>query len=130
MCELLCYTEVELLGHRFHEITHPEDIEADWSQCLRLIQGEIKSFDLEKRYIRKDGQIVWAYLNCSVVTDTQDRPVHFITYIRDITNASSTRKSCASTKNRYANWLMSSTQLKKENGRDLPPISTITSASR
>jgi PAS domain S-box-containing protein len=86
LCELLRYTEVELLGHRFHEITHPEDIEADWSQCLRLIQGEIKSFDLEKRYIRKDGQIVWAYLNCSVVTDTQDRPVHFITYIRDITN--------------------------------------------
>ena len=73
-------------GHRFHEVTHPEDIDADWSQCLRLIRGDIKSFDLEKRYIRKDGGIVWAYINCSVVTDTQDKPVHFLTYIRDITN--------------------------------------------
>jgi PAS domain S-box-containing protein len=86
LCELLGYTEGELLGHRFHEVTHPEDIDADWSQCLRLIRGEIKSFDLEKRYIRKDQSIVWAYINCSVVMDTQDRPVHFLTYIRDITN--------------------------------------------
>ena len=86
LCELLGYTEAELLGHRFHEVTHPDDIEADWSQCLRLIRGEIKSFDLEKRYIRKDGGIVWVYINCSVVTDAQDKPVHFLTYIRDITN--------------------------------------------
>ena len=86
LCELLGYTEAELLGHRFHEVTHPEDIDADWSQCLQLIRGEIKSFDLEKRYIRKDGGIVWAYINCSVVTDAQDKPVHFLTYIRDITN--------------------------------------------
>ena len=86
LCALLDYSEAELLGRRFHEVTHPADIDADWDQCLGLIRGEIKSFDLEKRYIRKDGGIVWAYINCSVVTDTQDRPVHFLTYIRDITN--------------------------------------------
>jgi PAS domain S-box-containing protein len=86
LCDLLGYAEAELLGHRFHEVTHPEDIDADWGQCLRLIRGEIKSFDLEKRYIRKDGGVVWAYINCSVVVDAQDQPVHFITYIRDITN--------------------------------------------
>ena len=85
LCELLGYTEAELLGHRFHEVTHPEDVEADWSQCERLIRGEIKSYDLEKRYIRKDSQIIWVYLNCSVVTDAEDKPVHFLTYIRDIT---------------------------------------------
>jgi PAS domain S-box-containing protein len=86
LCELLGYAEGELLGRRFHEVTHSEDVDVDWSQCLRLIRGEIKSFDLEKRYIRKDGGIIWAYINCSVVTDTQDKPVHFLTYIRDITN--------------------------------------------
>jgi PAS domain S-box-containing protein len=85
LCELLGYAETELLGHRFHEVTHPEDVEADWSQCEQLIRGEIKSYDLEKRYIRKDGQIIWVYLNCSVVTDATDKPVHFLTYIRDIT---------------------------------------------
>ena len=86
LCELLGYLEAELLGHRFHEVTHPADIDADWNQCLRLIRGEIKSFDLEKRYVRKNGGVVWVYINCSVVTDEKDKPVHFLTYIRDITN--------------------------------------------
>lgn len=85
LCELLGYRESELLGHRFHEVTHPEDVDADWIQCQRLIRGEIKSFDLEKRYIRKDGSIVWVYLNCSVVTNEEGAPVLLLSYIRDIT---------------------------------------------
>jgi PAS domain S-box-containing protein len=51
-----------------------------------LIRGEIKSFDLEKRYIHRDGHIVWAYLNCSMVTDSKGNPVCFLGYIRDITD--------------------------------------------
>jgi PAS domain S-box-containing protein len=84
LCQLLGYAEADLLGHRFHEVTHPDDIEADWSQCLKLLRGEIKSFDLEKRYLRKDGSVVWVYLNCSVVLDAAGNPVHLLTYIRDI----------------------------------------------
>ena len=86
LCELVGYTEQELLADTFKDITHPDDFEPDWSQCERLIRGEIKSFDLEKRYIHKDGHTLWVYLNCSVVEDDAGKPVHFITYIRDITN--------------------------------------------
>src|SRR6185295_18175859 len=86
LCDLLGYTEQELLAQTFKEVTHPDDFEADWSQCQRLIRGEIKSFDLEKRYIHKDGHTIWVYLNCSVVEDDRGKPVHFITYIRDITD--------------------------------------------
>ena len=86
LCELLGYTEQELLARTFKDATHPEDFEADWSQHQRLIRGEIKSFDFEKRYIHKDGRILWVYLNCSVVEDEAGKPVHFITYIRDITD--------------------------------------------
>jgi PAS domain S-box-containing protein len=85
LCDLLGYTEEELLSGTFKDVTHPDDFEADWSQCQRLIRGEIKSFDLEKRYLHKDGHTIWVYLNCSVVEDDADQPVHFITYIRDIT---------------------------------------------
>ena len=84
LCELLGYTEEELLSDKFESVTHPDDFMSDWSKCQRLIAGEIKSFGLEKRYIRKDGQIVWVYLNCSVVEDEAGRPLHFLTYIRDI----------------------------------------------
>lgn len=86
LCNLLGYTEQELLARTFKDVTHPDDFEADWSQCQRLISGEIKSFDLEKRYIQKDGHTLWVYLNCSVVEDDAGKPVHFITYIRDITD--------------------------------------------
>jgi PAS domain S-box-containing protein len=86
LCELLGYTEQELLAGTFKDVTHPDDFEADWSQCQRAIRGEIKSFDLEKRYIHKDGHTLWVYLNCSVVEDDTGKPVHFITYIRDITD--------------------------------------------
>jgi PAS domain S-box-containing protein len=86
LCELVGYTEEELLAGTFKDITHPDDFEADWSQCQRMIRGEIKSFDLEKRYIHKDGHTLWVYLNCSVVEDDAGKPLHFITYIRDITD--------------------------------------------
>lgn len=86
LCRLLGYSEAELLAGTFMDVTHPEDVDADWSQCQRLIRGEIKSFELEKRYIRQDGAIVWVYLNCSGVYDTDGRLIHFLTYIRDISD--------------------------------------------
>src|ERR1700741_130780 len=86
LCELVGYSETELLARRFMDITHPDDIDVDWSQCQRLIRGEIKSFDLEKRYIHKDGHTVWVDVNCTVVEDDQGKPVHFLTYVRDITD--------------------------------------------
>lgn len=86
LCELLGYSEQELLSGTFKDVTHPDDFELDWRQCQRIIRGEIKSFDLEKRYLHKDGHTLWVYLNCSVVEDDAGKPVHFITYIRDITD--------------------------------------------
>ena len=85
LCDLLGYTHEELLSSKFKSVTHPDDFLADWSQCQRLINGEIKSFVLEKRYIHKDGEIIWVDLNCSIVLDEENKPLHFLTYIRDIT---------------------------------------------
>lgn len=86
LCEMLGYTEEELLARTFKDVTYPDDFEADWNQCQRLIRGEIKSFDLEKRYLHKDGNTLWVYLNSSVVEDDHGTPIHFLTYIREITD--------------------------------------------
>ena len=85
LCDLLGYTEQELLGRHFDELTHPDDKELNLSQRSRLLRDEIKSFDLEKRYVRKDGGIVWVYINVSIVLDANGIPVHLLSYIRDIT---------------------------------------------
>ncbi|WP_037471076.1 PAS domain S-box protein [Sinorhizobium fredii] len=101
LCKLLGYTEDELLGRRFHEFTHPDDAESEWSQCARLIRGEFKSFDLEKRYIRNDGSVLWVYLNASVVLDANGAPVHLRIYIRDITQGKQQEQALRQSEERY-----------------------------
>lgn len=76
--------EEEILGREFREFTHPEDFDADWSQVQRLLVGEIKSFEMEKRFLRRDGSVTWGYLSCSVVTSEEGVPVHLLTYVRDM----------------------------------------------
>jgi PAS domain S-box-containing protein len=85
LCNLLGYSEEELLAGYVKDVTRPDDFEAEWRQCVRLISGEIKSFALEKRFVHKNGDPVWTYLNCSIVTDEDGRPLHFLNYIKDIT---------------------------------------------
>lgn len=101
LCKLLGYAEEKLLGHKFQEITHPNDIEAERSQCSRLIRGEIKSFDLEKRFLGKSGSIIWVYLNTSVVLDANGAPVHLRTYIRDITEQKRQQHALRQSEERY-----------------------------
>ncbi|HEX8174161.1 MAG TPA: PAS domain S-box protein [Pyrinomonadaceae bacterium] len=84
LCELLGYTEDELLKLSYQDLTHPDDVSHDIEQHERLLRGELKSYDLEKRYIRRDGGFVWVYLNCSLVIDSKGNSVHFLTYIIDI----------------------------------------------
>lgn len=85
LCATLAFREQELLASHFQEVTHPDDIAAEWEQCECLIRGEAKSFDLEKRFLRRDGKVIWVYQNTSIVLDAEDRPLHFLAFIRDIT---------------------------------------------
>jgi PAS domain S-box-containing protein len=84
LCELLGYTEEELLALSFKDVTHPDDFQADWAKCQRLIRGEIRSYELEKRYLHKDGHTIWVDINRSLVEDDHGNPIHFLTYIKDI----------------------------------------------
>src|SRR6185436_3964965 len=66
--------------------THPDDLDNDLRECEQLTRGEIKSYGVEKRFFHKDGHTIWAYNNWSVVEDDLGKPLHFLTYIRDITD--------------------------------------------
>jgi len=111
LCELLGYTEEELLSGYFEDVTHPDDFQAESSQCQRLIRGEIKSFDLEKRYIQKNGKTICVYLNCSVVEDYEGKPVHFLTYIRDISDRRLAEGALRESEDRYRSMIDSQTEL-------------------
>ncbi len=84
ICSLTGYSREELLTKTFAEITHPDDIEPDWSAVRRLLAGEIETFSMEKRYIRKDGSCIWGHLTVSLLRDAQGRAQHFISIVQDI----------------------------------------------
>jgi PAS domain S-box-containing protein len=83
--EMLAYTREELHALSFQQITHPDDLEEDLRETARLLAGEIKSFSLEKRYLRRDGSAVWVVLHVALLCDANGSPVCFITHIKDIT---------------------------------------------
>lgn len=85
LCDLLGYSESELLARTFQEDTHPEDLAYDLEHVDRMIAGEIRSYQIEKRYIHKSGVPVTALLNVSMVCDSLNLPLYFISQIEDIT---------------------------------------------
>ncbi len=84
-CEMTGYSEGELKERTFAGITHPGDIEADVRQAERLMAGEIPDYQMEKRYIRKDGTIVWINLAGSIVRAGDGAPLHFLAQAENIT---------------------------------------------
>jgi diguanylate cyclase (GGDEF)-like protein/PAS domain S-box-containing protein len=84
LCELVGYSEEELLRSNFQTITHADDVGNDLANLYRLIQGETPTCQVEKRYVHKLGQVVWAMNSVSLVHDAEDNPAHFIFQIQDI----------------------------------------------
>jgi len=86
LLDMLQYQEEELLKLTFQDITHPEDLSLDMEHLTALTAGKIRSYQMEKRYFRKDGSILWIYLSVSMVTDSNGDPVHYVSQIEDITD--------------------------------------------
>ncbi|ABR50480.1 multi-sensor signal transduction histidine kinase [Alkaliphilus metalliredigens QYMF] len=84
-CKIMGYTEAELLNKNYKEITHGEDLQISVENTDSLIRGEKTAIKMDKRYIRKDGQIIWVDLNESVARDHYGNPCYLLAYIRDIT---------------------------------------------
>ena len=85
LCQLLGYSEQELLSMTFQEVTYPDDREDDLVRVNQLLSGEVPVFQMEKRYVRKDGQVVWGRVNSSIVRDQHGTPLYYIAQIEDIT---------------------------------------------
>lgn len=85
LCQIFGYTEEELLQTDFRAQTHPDDIDLSNEGVRRLFAKEIETFQLEKRYIHRDGNIIWAQLNTALVWSEKGEPLYYISQIQDIT---------------------------------------------
>lgn len=84
LCNIVGYTREALEQLTFQEITHPDDLDADLANAQSLLNGEIHTYQMEKRYLRNNGQAVWVQLTGSLLRDAMDAPQHFIAQIEDI----------------------------------------------
>ncbi len=85
LCRITGYSGGELASMGFLEITHPDDAAASRELAERLAAGEVEQFQMDKRYIRKDGRVVWVQLTTSVMGDADGRPLYYLSTIEDIT---------------------------------------------
>ncbi|HOW51989.1 MAG TPA: PAS domain S-box protein [bacterium] len=85
-CEIVGYSSEELLQKSFPEITHPDDRAADKIYIQKILEGGKAVSSREKRYIRKDGSIVWSNVTVTVVRDASGAPSYFLPVVEDISS--------------------------------------------
>ncbi len=101
LCRMLGYSQQELMTGAWQQITHPEDLERSRQVADRFGPGAATTLDLEKRYIHKQGNVIWARLKISAVLDSSGRPSHFITHVDDITERKRAEEALRQSEVRY-----------------------------
>jgi diguanylate cyclase (GGDEF)-like protein/PAS domain S-box-containing protein len=84
LCDFLGYSERELLGLRWQDVTKPSRLAEDSRQTARLLRGDISSYQLEKEYVHARGHHVWGKLSAALVRDSAGEPLFFVCQIEDI----------------------------------------------
>ena len=83
--EITGYTSEELLKLKFPELTHPDDRASDWGVFQRAVRGETTAYTAEKRYIRKNGEVIWVVISASFLRDQNGTPIRSVGVCTDIT---------------------------------------------
>ena len=100
-CALLGYTEKELRTIDFVSLIHPEDREANLVHVRRLQVGEIPSFEIENRYIHKNGEPVWVHKFVSVLHGEEGKPTHLIALVTNVTERKLAEEAIKDSEVRY-----------------------------
>ncbi len=87
---LLGFSREELLQLTFQDVTHPDDLARDLEATRDVLAGRISWYQMEKRYVRKDGTLLWGLLAVSLVRGSNGEPRYFVSQISDITAAKHT----------------------------------------
>lgn len=85
LCNFLGYTSSELLGTNLRDVTYPDDLPKSLQSLQDLIDGKVRIYQLEKRYLHKDGHPVWGLLTVSPVCNAEGKPAYLVAQIQDIT---------------------------------------------
>ncbi|AWN75757.1 sensor domain-containing diguanylate cyclase [Legionella anisa] len=84
LCQIVGYSEKELLETDFQSITYPDDLDLDLNYVRQLLAGNIRFYHMEKRYFHKNGSVIWILLSGSLIRDSENKPLYFIAQIQNI----------------------------------------------
>jgi diguanylate cyclase (GGDEF)-like protein/PAS domain S-box-containing protein len=85
MCRMLGYSESELKATSIVDVTHPDDVAADVEQARLLTEGAISSYKMEKRFVKKGGEVIWGELTATLIRDHNGEMVYGLGMVQDIT---------------------------------------------
>ncbi|MHB8578836.1 MAG: PAS domain S-box protein [Ignavibacteriaceae bacterium] len=100
-CEMLGYNENELVNRNMTSITHPEDVQKSIDDMSKLFNGMENSVHFEKRYISKEGKVIWASLGIIVHRDINGKPLYYIAHVQDITEKKIAENSLQESETRF-----------------------------
>jgi PAS domain S-box-containing protein len=100
-CTIVGYPREELLQRTIRDITHPDDLAASLKKSAALLRGESPGFTLEKRYLRRDGSVVWVELSASLQRDAAGNPDYFIGVVQDISERKRLEEALRASEERY-----------------------------
>ena len=101
LCAMLGYTRQELTQRSVREVSHPEDIDLTLGERNRLHAGERNRFSTVKRYLHKDGSVVWVQLTVSAVRDAEGRPSYDIAVFEDISERRRAEQALQASEQRF-----------------------------
>jgi diguanylate cyclase (GGDEF)-like protein/PAS domain S-box-containing protein len=87
LCEIVGYSEKELLTMNFQKLTHTEDLSICVPNVEKMLRGEIPYYQIEERFIHKRGYVIWILFNASLVRDAQGQPQYYVFQVQDITDS-------------------------------------------
>ncbi|MCA1961896.1 MAG: PAS domain S-box protein [Desulfomonile sp.] len=101
MCRILGYTKPELENMTINDVSHPEDLDVSQTFIERALSGEIDRAEFEKRYIHKQGHIVWGHVVSTLGRDNQGKPLYFISHVQDKTQQKIAEDALRESEERY-----------------------------
>jgi PAS domain S-box-containing protein len=99
--QMLGYSEEELSRMVFTEFTHPDDRELDWRLYTEMTAGKREKYEVEKRYLKKGGGVVWGLLTASLAKDRDGRPVCAIAMVQDISERKQAGEALRESERKY-----------------------------
>lgn len=101
MCLMTGYSRDELMSMTFTDITHPEDRAADYAAYHSMVRGELPYYQRDKRYLRKDGTVIWVSVTASLIRDPAGRPLRSAGVIVDITERKQAEAALRQSEEKY-----------------------------